>query len=328
VKQIPGGIPEELAPWKPLLEARVGTVTFDVGEQSTLKARLTFANAEAARAAEKPARELRDLGLKFLPQALAQLGKEKEMAPVVEMLKLAGKALKDAKLEQTGSELRAEAKADTEVAKVAALAVEAVTRVRKAAARNQGANNLKQIGLALHNYHDSLGTFPPQAVFDRDGKPTLSWRVLLLPYLDENELYKEFKLNEPWDSPHNKKLLEKMPKVYTDPQRKTDKPHTTPYQGFVGAGAFFEGKNGIKITDIIDGTSNTFMIVEAEGTVPWTKPEDLPFKAGTPLPKLGGSAEGFYALFADGSVRFFNKKISEKTLRAYITRNGGEVISD
>jgi prepilin-type processing-associated H-X9-DG protein len=328
VKQIPGGIPEELAPWKPLLQARVGTVTLDAGGQSTLKARVTFANAEAARAAEKPARELRDLGVKFLPQALERLSREKEMAPVVELLKLAGKALEEAKLEQTGSELRGETRASTESAKVAPLVAEAVARMRAAAARAQTQNNLKQIGLALHNYHDVMGTFPPQAVFDKDGKAILSWRVLILPYIDENELYKEFKLNEPWDSPHNKKLLEKMPKAYTDPQRKGDKPYTTPYQAFVGEGAFFEGKNGIKITDITDGTSNTFMAVEAEVAVPWSKPDDLPFKAGVPLPKLGGTGEGFNALFADGSVRYFSKKTPEKKLRAYVTRNGGEVIND
>jgi hypothetical protein len=328
VEQIPGGVPEELAPWKTLLQARLGTATLDVGEQSTLEAHLTFANAEAARAAEKPARDLRDLGLKFLPQALEQLKKEKGSGHVVEMLKLAGQALKDAKLEQAGSELRAEAKASTEAAKVAALAAESIAEIRKTSARLQGVNNLKQIGLALHNYHDVMGTFPPQAVFDKDGKPILSWRVLILPYIDEDALYKEFKLNEPWDSPHNKKLLARMPKVYGDPQRKTDKPNTTPYQAFVGEGAFFEGKNGLKITDIVDGTSNTFMIVEAAAAVPWSKPDDLPFKAGTPLPKLGGAGEGFHALFADGSVRSFSKKTAEKKLRAYITRNGGEVIED
>jgi prepilin-type processing-associated H-X9-DG protein len=328
IKELPGGLPEELDPWKPLFQARVGMATLDVGEQSSLKARLTFANADAARAAEKAARDLRGLGLKFLPEATKELGKQKEMAAAVELLKLAGKALEETKLELTGSELRSESKAGTDAAKIGPLVIAALQRTRESAARIQSANNLKQIGVAMHSYLDSTGSFPAHAVFDKDGKPLLSWRVLLLPYVEQDALYKEFKLNEPWDSPHNKKLLEKMPKLYADPLMKADKPYTTFYQGFVGAGAFFEGKKGIGIRDITDGTSNTLMIVQAGSAVPWTKPEDLPFKPGAQLPKLGGTANGFNALFADGSVRFFSKSTSEKTLRAVITRNGGEVIDE
>jgi hypothetical protein len=302
--------------------------TLDVGEKSSLKAHLTFANADGARAAEKSARDLRDLGLKFLPEINKQLSRQKEMASVVELLKLAGKALEETKLEQVGSELRSETKAGTEAAKLGPLAVAALQKTREAAARAQCANNLKQIGIAMHNYLDNTKTFPAQAVFSKDGKPLLSWRVLLLPYIEQDALYKEFKLNEPWDSPHNKKLLEKMPKVYADPLMKADKPYTTFYQGFVGPGAFFEGKNGIRIADITDGTSNTVMVVEAATAVPWTKPDDLPFRPGAAVPKLGGTASVFMALFADGSVRTMSKSTSDKTLQAIITRNGGEVIDE
>lgn len=102
--------------------------------------------------------------------------------------------------------------------------------------------NLKALALAMHNYHAAKGQFPPAAVTDRAGKPLLSWRVLLLPYLEGQNapsLYKEFRLNEPWDSPHNKKLLARMPAVFAPVAGKTRVPNSTFYQVFVGPGAIY-----------------------------------------------------------------------------------------
>jgi hypothetical protein len=199
--------------------------------------------------------------------------------------------------------------------------------LRQAAQRAQSTNNLKQIALAMHNYHDSNGAFPPQAVYDKDGKAILSWRVLLLPYLDQDALCKEFRLNEAWDSPHNKKLLAKMPKVFMSPSGKAQHAHGTFYKVFFGKGAGFEGKRGVRILDITDGTSNTILVVESTPDVPWSKPEDISFDAGKPLPRLGGLyPQGFLAGMADGSVRMISSSISKDTLKAAITRNGGEVL--
>jgi prepilin-type processing-associated H-X9-DG protein len=151
--------------------------------------------------------------------------------------------------------------------------------------------------------------------------------VLVLPYIEQDALYKEFHLDEPWDSDHNKKLLEKMPPLFAGTDEAARKEHETHYQTFVGKGAIFDGKKGVKITDITDGTSNTIMLVEAKKAVPWTKPEDVPFDAGKLVPKLGGLFDGiFNAAFADGSVRSLPLTIKEEKLRALITRNGGEVI--
>src|SRR5205823_763689 len=118
------------------------------------------------------------------------------------------------------------------------------------------------------------------------GKPLLSWRVLLLPYIEQDNLYKQFKLDEPWDGPTNKKLLARMPNVYKHPFAKTTTPHGTFYQVATGKGTIFEGKRGIRIQEITDGTSNTILVAEAARDVPWSKPADMPFDAQN-LPKLG-----------------------------------------
>jgi hypothetical protein len=187
------------------------------------------------------------------------------------------------------------------------------------------------LAIAVHNYHDSMGRLPQPAIYDKSGKPLLSWRVALLPYIEEAALYNEFKLDEPWDSAHNKKLLAKMPKVYAPARGKTKEPYTTYLQVFSGPGAVFEPdpKVDVRITSIPDGISNTLLMVEAGEAVPWTKPDDIPFDPKKPLPKLGGVFEdGFHASFVDGHVTFFKKTIPADILKAMITRAGGEVIPD
>ena len=207
--------------------------------------------------------------------------------------------------------------------------LDGVQKVREAASRMQSANNLKQIALAMHAYNDANGHFPPQAVYDKDGKPLLSWRVLILPYVEQNELYKQFHLDEPWDSENNKKLMEQMPKVFAAPAQSEEslKNHETVYQGFAGKGAFFDGKKGLTFADVTDGLSNTIMAVEAAKPVPWSKPEDVPFDEGKLLPKVGGLYPHLFQVgMCDGSVRGISTSVKEETLRAAITRNGGEVL--
>ena len=198
-------------------------------------------------------------------------------------------------------------------------------------ARRKATNDLKQIALAMHNYLSTYDKFPASAIFDADGKPLLSWRVEILPYIEEGALYNEFKKDEPWDSEHNKALLAKMPKIYAPAVEKEGRPKdSTLYQGFNGTHAFFEGTTGRMIADFTDGTSNTVMIVEAGEAVPWTKPADLEFPEDPekPLPKLGGQFEnGFLAGFTDGSVKFLKNDVNPTILHKLITRNGGEVIS-
>lgn len=185
--------------------------------------------------------------------------------------------------------------------------------------------NLKQIGLAGHNYHDANG-FIANNVYSKDGMPLLSWRVLLLPYIEETPLYNEFKLDEPWDSDSNMKLIAKMPKLYA-PVRVKAEPGQTFYRGFAGPGTVFEPKQKITLPGITDGTSNTAWVVEAGQPVVWTKPDDLPFDPNKDLPKLGGLFDGeFHVVTGDGAVHRIKKDFDPQVFKAMVTRAGGEVV--
>lgn len=216
-----------------------------------------------------------------------------------------------------------------------AAAVPALQASRASATRAAATNNLKQIGLAFHNFADAHGQFPSD-ILAPDGTPLLNWRVQLLPFLEQQALFNELRLDEPWDSPHNAPLLEKMPTVFQVPGAEPPGPGQTFYRAFSGPGAAFEPGRALRFADVTDGTSNTLAVVEAREAVPWTKPgTDLPFDNSAPLrdapdfrPLLGGHAEGgFHALLLDGSVRFIRDTVHPLVLRALITRDGGEVIS-
>src|SRR5262245_56247240 len=150
--------------------------------------------------------------------------------------------------------------------------------------------NVKKIMLAVLEYDGVHGSLPPQALLGPTGKPNLSWRVALLPHLgdDAKKLYKEFALNEPWDSPRNKKLLAKMPKVYAPVAKAPKEPGGTYYQVCTGPGTPFpETKlTGPRLSTFRDGLANTLLVVEAGEAVPWTKPVDLRIDSKKPLPKL------------------------------------------
>jgi hypothetical protein len=193
------------------------------------------------------------------------------------------------------------------------------------AARQRSVANLTLLTQAMHEYHDVNDHFPPAAIHDKDGKALLSWRVLLLPYLAQDDLFKQFHLDESWDSKHNKALLARMPSPYAPPvPDKTKEEIGTFYQVFAGKGTIFEGTEGVSIDEITDGTSKTIMVVEAAEAVPWTKPADVAYDARKPLPRLGGLfANGFHAALADGSVLWLRKDFDVPIMRRAITRNDG-----
>ena len=212
------------------------------------------------------------------------------------------------------------------------LLVPAVQKVRESAARMQSSNNLKMMGLAMHNYHASNGKVPVHAaVNDKDGKPLLSWRVELLPYLEQEGLYRQFKRDEPWDSPHNKTLIPLMPRIYAaataDPAVAAQ--GMTHYRAVTGPRSAFEPRNGRPPTlvGIPDGTSNTIMIAEAADPVIWTKPDELEYRPGGPLPRFGiFPKRPFQVVMWDGSVRAVYPGVSPATLGNAMMADDGQVL--
>ncbi len=216
-----------------------------------------------------------------------------------------------------------------------ALLVPAVQSAREAARRSQCSCNLCQIKLALLNYHSTYGCFPPAYIADATGKPIHSWRVLILPFIEQTPLYNQYDFNEPWDGPNNIKLLNSMPSSLACPSRFTGPTDLTSYVAVSGPGTIFPGTTSTKIEDIKDGTSNTLMVVEvANVNIPWTSPQDfdartMSFRINDPR-RPGISSKhpgGAHGVLADGSTRFIYDTITPGNLRALITIAGGEAMT-
>jgi hypothetical protein len=189
--------------------------------------------------------------------------------------------------------------------------------------------HMTQVGeiVLAHKGPDGKKTLP-SAIRSPQGQPLLSWRVAILPQLGHDELYRQFRLDQPWDSPHNKPLIKKMPPVYAPFGPGTNPEGSTCFQLITGTGTLFEGKDGPDFRSIPDGAEATLLMVEASEAVPWTKPADIDYDAKGPVPKLGVHFdEGGLGLFADGSVAFIKNDIDEPTLRALCTRAGGENVA-
>jgi hypothetical protein len=215
---------------------------------------------------------------------------------------------------------------------------EAATKPEGARASDrQCANNLKQIGLALHNYHDVYARLPAVANFDKQGKPLLSWRVHLLPYLDEGDLYKQFHLDEPWDSEHNKPLIVRMPAIYRCPNEKVGDAGKTTYLAPVyddGKGGYTSFRGGPETNrfpaSFPDGLANTIFVVDAadDRAVSWTKPDDLKYDPNKPRAGLAGHHVGRYAtLFVDGSIHFLPDTIDDNNLNYLFLCADGHMVN-
>lgn len=205
-----------------------------------------------------------------------------------------------------------------------------INSVRGAVYRTQTLNNLKQLGLALANYELTHQRFPTAALTTSDGKPGLSWRVAILPMIEEESLYQQFHLNEPWDSPHNRELAARMPAVFQSPGSSLDDGYTN-YLAVVGKDSIMvSGKKGIAANQVPDGVSQTLMVVEADDTyaTPWTKPDDYVVDENEPGYGLGGIWSGmFFGVMADGSPHRFPISLGPEALNGLFTRSGGEAIN-
>ena len=213
-----------------------------------------------------------------------------------------------------------------------------VVQAQEAARRSSCNCKLKQIGLALHNYHEQFGCLPPAYILGPDGMPWHSWRVLILPYLDRQELYNAYKFDEPWNGPNNSKLAGEMAEFWacpSDPQGgRAPQLMTTNYVAVVGPATAWPGSRTVTFKDFTDGSATTLLVVEAVDTgIHWMEPADLSFTQMSPtinsklLPGISSRhSGGACVLMGDGSVRFLNNTVSPTTLHGLLTRNGGEAV--
>ena len=235
------------------------------------------------------------------------------------------------------SQLRPPAQGDpitrkAELEKTAEPVVVPIQQASEADRRARCANNLEQIGQAMHRYRSTYGTFPPAYSKSPEGKPLLSWRVHILPFLQQQELYDEFHKDEPWDSPHNTSLISRMPAVYICPSwsRVPANVGKTSYLTPRGPATIFPGAEAVKMQEITDGLAHTLLVAEASdaAAVTWTKPDDWDIAVELKAQSLfGHHPNGTNFAFADGSVLFLEKTITPKVLQALTTRNGSEVVN-
>jgi len=200
----------------------------------------------------------------------------------------------------------------------------------ESARRAQCCNNLKQIALALQSYYQQYGVLPPACVADANGRPMHSWRLLILPFLDQQSLYDQYSFREPWNGPNNSKLLNRMPACFACPSRFTSPTNLTSYVTITGPGTMFPGLAPVKRADITDGGRTTIMVVEVTNTkIPWMAPIDLdartvslqindPRRPGISSPHRGGAQ----VAFGETNVTFVRESIAANKLRSMITIAG------
>ncbi|MBX9625655.1 MAG: DUF1559 domain-containing protein [Gemmataceae bacterium] len=356
---LPADLKRELPEVGPILKAEALSVGVVVGSGMRFDLRAAYKTDADADAAEKAVREAAKTGRaklaevkKRMEEAVKGRPGEPKPRPARDLPEAVGGVfalgavnmldewLADLPLRRDGAELTASVTTPAAggaylglSAASVGLLLPAVQKVREVAGRVQDSNNLKQIAVAMHNYEVTYGRLPAAALtnppHDPKGKPLLSWRVAILPYVEGETLYRQFKLDEPWDSPHNKKLIPLMPKVYQSPEAPPGEPGTTYYKVFVGGGAMFEPRAGRSIFSVRDGSSNTFMVAEGGDPVIWTKPDDFAYDPKGPLPPLGlPGRPGFNVAMGDTSVRFVRAGVPERTLRLLIGANDETPVPD
>ena len=211
---------------------------------------------------------------------------------------------------------------------------------REAARRMSCGNSLKQIALAMGNYHEVYDQFPPAYIADERGKPMHSWRVLLLPFLEQQALYEQYRFDEPWDGPNNRLLSDQIPGVYRCPSYRYDREHhhdgteddeqLTQYVALVGAETVFSPGEAIRLADITDGTEDTLVVVEIHAEcVHWMSPRDVGPEKFIELLDSGHAKDkhhpgGLQAATADGAVEFLPETTEAERIRGRSSRAGGE----
>jgi hypothetical protein len=189
--------------------------------------------------------------------------------------------------------------------------------------------------LAVANYHETYGCFPPAYVADRDGKPMHSWRVLILPFLEQQELYRAYNFDEPWNGPNNRKLASRVGNIYLRSGLESDQIQTTSFVAIVGPQTMWSGSKPRSRKVLGDGAHDTLMVVEVpDGQFHWMEPRDLEFDSMSfkindrSRRGLGSRLGGARVVSADGTVRTLPDGFDANKLRAMLTANGGERVEE
>ena len=206
----------------------------------------------------------------------------------------------------------------------------AAGKTRSAAMSAQSKNNMKQIGVAIYNYHFTYENLPvgeKDGIKFSEGSPLLSWRVHILPFIEQQELYDRFKLDEPWDSEHNIKLLNEMPFVYANPAQKGLQ-NKTVYRVPAGDNSILGGNSVIGLKDILDGTANSAMVLDVgpEMAIEWTKPDSLPIDAANVVSSFGDLNKVITVLLSDGSVLDIPLSMENDKWKLFLDYKDGEAL--
>lgn len=324
-----------LAIFAPLWEkTSVTAAAIQFGTDSRANVTAWCSNKDDAVQMQRTVQSMIPLAQNWMAANKSQLSKmpNEMQVQISSMVAFTEKLLSDIKVEVASTDAGAKVAltVETDAATIpimVGLTLPAIQSARMAARRAQSTNNMKQLGLAMHNYHSTYKEFPSAVMTSDAGNRKYSWRVALLPFLGEKALYDTYKFSQPWDSPDNLKVLKQMPNVFRHPNEDAGVT-TSSYYALTGENTGLgNGERAVKIRDMIDGTSNTALLFDAKRAIPWTKPQDIKYSPDEDVPALGGyESGGFNALLSDGAVRFISKSIDENTIRAIISRNGKEII--
>jgi hypothetical protein len=196
--------------------------------------------------------------------------------------------------------------------------------------RDTCVNNLRNISLAMHAYEQKYGCLPPAYIPDADGKPMHSWRVLLLPYLDHNAIYEEYRFDEPWDGPNNRRFHDKVIPLYRCPSDTSEDQRMTSYSVITGQGTLFDGDKCRNTNDVEDDSGTTLLLIEASDSgIHWMEPRDISLgsiDSESGLTPRSKHPDVIVAAFCNGRVVPIRDDLDPSMLRALITPDGGEKI--
>ena len=317
--------PAEFEPFKPLLLADGIVGKLDIGDELVLNILARCPTKVKCIEAEKSMGVVRTLLQTMLTGMVAVYDDSKNETKLkwIAIVKEAQIALRSAKIQSNDKEASATLaiRSDLDIEPLVA---------HISGAKGAGPTNMKHIGIAMHAYHDVHAALPSAAILGKKGKPLLSWRVAILPYVEQGPLFVQIKLDEPWDSVHNKKVFDDNPMPSVFAVVGTTKPgdKNTHMQVFRGNGAMFDLVKGVNVFTIADGSSNTILFATAKTAVPWMKPDDMEFDPKADprdlLLYIGGRTN---IGFCDGTVRSLKKSTTVENMRALITKSGGEIVT-